>query len=309
MVAYSIVVPVYYNEGSLHMLWQSLRRDVVLTHPDLSWEIIFVDDGSGDRSYDELLRIREDAPDHIRLVKLTRNFGQLNALIAGLSRCTGRCAVVMSADGQDPTSLVGEMLEAHFGEGYDVVICTREGRDESLYRVLTSRVFYSIMQRLAFPSMPRGGFDFVLLGERAVKTCLANLETHMSFQGMVLWMGYKTKFIPYMRQKRMVGASRWTFAKKLTYLLDGVMSFSFFPIRLTSFIGVLLALAGFLYALVIFVAKIFWGNPVQGWAPIMIAILLVGGIQLIMLGVMGEYLWRVLAQVRNRQPYVVETEL
>jgi glycosyltransferase involved in cell wall biosynthesis len=309
MVDYSIVVPVYHNEGSLRPLMDSIQKDVVLQHPDLTWEAIFVDDGSGDRSFEELLRIREEFSPHVRLVKFTRNFGQMSALLAGLSRCQGRCAIMMSADGQDPPSLINDMLKAHYEEGYEVVAGTREGREESLYRIVTSRIFYYLMRRLAFPNMPLGGFDFMLLGERALKTCLANLDTDVAPQGIVLWTGYRTKFIPYFRQKRTAGRSRWTFAKKLTALLDGIMGFSFFPIRLMSFLGTFFALLGFLYALIIAIGKIVWGNPVQGWAPIMIAMLVIGGLQLVMLGVMGEYIWRVLAQVRNRQPYVIEKEL
>ncbi|MEI7899371.1 MAG: glycosyltransferase family 2 protein [bacterium] len=309
MVDYSIVVPVYYNEGSLKALMDSIQKDVVLRHADLTWEAIFVDDGSGDRSFEELLRIRDEFSPHVRLVKFTRNFGQMSALLAGLARCQSRCVIMMSADGQDPPSLINDMLKAHYEEGYEVVAGTREGRDESLYRIVTSRIFYYLMRKLAFPNMPLGGFDFMLLGERALKTCLANMDANVSLQGAVLWMGHRTKFIPYFRQKRTAGRSRWTFGKKLTTLLDGVMGFSFFPIRLASFLGMLLALLGFLYALDIFIAKLMRGNPVQGWAPIMIAVLIVGGLQLVMLGVMGEYIWRVLAQVRNRQPYVIEKEL
>ena len=154
--------------------------------------------------------------------------------------------------------------------------------------------------------MPPGGFDFVLLGRKIVDVLLKNREAHGFFQGQILWTGFKTKFIKYHRQKRKVGKSRWTFGKKLTYLIDGVISYSFFPIRLISFLGILISTGGFLYALVVILEKIFFAHLETGWAPLMVVILVMGGFQMLMLGVIGEYLWRSLAQVRNRDPYVIE---
>lgn len=154
--------------------------------------------------------------------------------------------------------------------------------------------------------MPEGGFDFVLIGRRVIDSLLSNREAHGFFQGQILWTGFKTKFIPYRRRQRTEGRSRWTFGKKLTFLIDGVISYSFFPIRLISLLGIIFAAGGFFYAFLILVIKILWGNPIQGWAPLMIMILVMGGFQMLMLGVIGEYLWRSLAQVRNRDPYIVD---
>ena len=162
------------------------------------------------------------------------------------------------------------------------------------------------MRKLSFPNLPEGGFDFILLGRKVVDFLLRNREAHGFFQGQILWTGFKVKFLEYRRQKRKVGRSRWTFGKKLTYLIDGVMSYSFFPIRAISLIGILFSLAGFLYALLIVVTKIVWGLPVKGWAPIMVVVLVMGGFQMLMLGIIGEYVWRSLAQARNRVPYIIE---
>jgi len=306
VVDYSIVIPVYFNEGCLTETMTSIKNDVIVRNPELSYEVIFVDDGSGDGSLDELLRIRQMYPQVVKVIKLTRNFGQANALLAGFSYARGKCVVNISADGQDPPVLINEMLKAHFEEQYEIVACTREGRDESWYRVLTSKLFYGLMKKLTFPNMPQGGFDFYLLGRRALDVFLKNQEAHAFFQGQFLWTGFKTKFIGYRRRKRKVGRSRWTFGKKLTLLIDGVMSYSFFPIRFMSAMGILAALLGFLYAVMVFVSRIVLGNPVKGWAPLMIVILVMGGFQMLMLGVIGEYLWRTLAQVRNREPYIIE---
>ncbi len=303
---YTIVIPVYYNEGSLRETMASIKGEVIEKNPTLHCEIIFVDDGSGDGSLNELLEIRERNQEIVTVLKLTRNFGQVSALLAGLSYAKGRCAIAMSADNQDPAILINEMLKAHFEEKYEIVAGAREGRDESYYRILTSRFFYRLMKKLSFPSMPDGGFDFVLLGRKVIDLLLRNKEAHGFFQGQILWTGFKTKFIPYQRRQREAGKSRWTFGKKLTYLIDGVMSYSFFPIRLISLLGILFSIVGFLYALLIFVTKLFWGLPIKGWAPLMIVVLVMGGIQMLMLGIIGEYLWRSLAQARNRDPYIIE---
>ena len=307
VIDYSIVIPVYFNEGSLTGTMESIKTEVIARNPSLRCEVVFVDDGSGDGSLAELLRLRENDPQTVKVIKLTRNFGQVNALLAGFSYARGKCVVAMSADGQDPAALIHEMLKGHFEERYEIVACARQGRDESYYRVWTSRVAYALIRRLSFPNMPRGGFDFVLLGRRALDVFLRNQEAHLYLQGHILWTGFRTKFIEYRRRKRTAGESRASFGVKLTYLVDGVIGYSYFPLRLMSGVGILAALVGFLYALVIIVIKLVWGNPVQGWAPIMVVILVIGGLQMLMLGIIGEYLWRTLAQVRRRDPYVIET--
>lgn len=305
-VDYSVVIPVYFNEGALTTTMTQLVEQVVEANPTLRGEVIFVDDGSEDKSFEEMLRLRETYPRLVTAIKLTRNFGQVNALLAGFQHAVGRCVVAMSADGQDPVELINEMLKAHFTEGHEIVICSREGRDESSYRILTSRIFYWIMRRLTFPTMPTGGFDFVLLGRKALAVLLKQREAHPFFQGQILWTGYRPKFINYRRRERKVGLSRWTFAKKVTYLFDGVMSYSFMPIRIISVLGAGVATLGFLYAILIFIIRLVWGLPMQGWAPLMIVILVMGGFQMLMLGIVGEYLWRTLAQVRNRELFVTE---
>lgn len=305
-IDYSIVIPVYFNEGSLVSTMASIQNDVIARNPHLRCEVIFVDDGSEDGSLDELLQIRAQNPQLVKVIKLTRNFGQVSAVLAGFFYAKGKCVISMSADGQDPAALINDMLQAHFEEGFEVVACARQGRDESFYRIWTSKVFYGLMRRLSFPNMPAGGFDFKLLGRRALGVLLKNQEAHPFLQGQILWMGFKMKFIGYRRLERKVGKSRWTFGKKVTYLIDGALSYSFFPIRLISAVGFLAASLGFLYALIVIVARLTKSDPIPGYAPLMVVILVMGGVQMLMLGVIGEYLWRTLAQVRNRDPYVVE---
>jgi len=274
--------------------------------PALAGEVIFVDDGSGDRSFDELMEIYQEFPDRAKIIKLTRNFGQVRALYAGFRYAEGKCVITMSADEQDPVELIGSMLSAFFAEGYQIVLCARMGRDESVYRITTSKIFYGLIRRLSFPNMPKGGFDFVLISRKVLNILLRNNEVHPFLQGQILYTGYKPKIIEYHRLERKVGRSRWTFGKKFTYLLDGVLSYSYFPVRVMSGVGMIAAMLGFLYAIVVFVSKLVRGNPVQGWAPLMIVILVIGGLQMLMLGMIGEYLWRTLAQVRDGPPFIIE---
>lgn len=303
---YSVVIPVYYNEGALTKTMRNLKETVIERNSGLTCEVIFVDDGSGDGSFAELLRLKEAYPGLVKVIKLTRNFGQVSAMIAGFQKAEGGCVVAISADGQDPVAVINQMLD-EFGAGIEVVVATREDREESKFRVWTSRLFYELIRKLSFSNMPPGGFDFFLLGRRPLNVILRNHEAHPFLQGQILWTGYPVKFLHYTRQKREIGKSRWSFGKKLTYLLDGVMSYSFLPIRLMSATGGIVALSGFIYAVVIFIKKLVWDIPIEGWAPLMIVLLIVSGIQLLMLGVIGEYVWRTLAQVRQREPFLIDS--
>jgi glycosyltransferase involved in cell wall biosynthesis len=303
----SIVLPVYFNEGSLTNQFNLMQEEVIKQYPELSFEVIFVDDGSRDKSIDELTTLYENHPETVKIIQFTRNFGQVNALIAGMSYARGQCVITLSADGQDPVYLINQMLEAYYKENYDVVICHREDREESYYRKITSKLFYSIIRNMSFPNMPQGGFDCHLLSRRALTTLLDNREAHPFLQGQILYMGYPMKMISYTRLNRKVGKSRWTFRKKYTYMMDGIIGYSFTPIRLMTLIGFLTVISGIIFAISVLFAKLRWGNPAEGWAAVMIAVLILGGIQMLMMGINGEYQWRTLDQVRNRHPYVIKT--
>jgi dolichol-phosphate mannosyltransferase len=302
---YSVVIPAY-NEGGIMQTMDSIYNDVIVCNPILRCEVILVDDGSETHYFEKLLAVRDKYRQLVKLIKLTRNFGQASAVLAGFSHADGKCVIAMSADGQDPVYLINQMLQAHFQEHYEIVACNRCGRDESYYRILTSKVFYELMRKISFSQMPIGGFDFFLLGRRARDAILRNHEAHPFVQGQILWTGFKTKFIEYRREQRKEGVSHWTFSKKVTYLIDGLLSYSFMPIRLMSITGLFVALSGFVYATIILIGKLTIGNPIQGWTPLMIIVLVMGGVQMLMLGIIGEYLWRTLAQARNRDPYIIE---
>jgi dolichol-phosphate mannosyltransferase len=304
---FSLVIPVYHNEGCLIPLTDTIMQEVVSRNPNRTCEIIFIDDGSRDKSLDELLDIRARFPNIVKVIKFSRNFGQNSAIIAGLSHASGKCVIVISADGQDPPVLINDMLKAYFEEGFEIAVCTRKSRGGSLFRSISSRIAYTIIKKLTFPNMPMGGFDYVLLGDRALNVYLRNLDSNSFFQGLILWSGYKIKFIEYHRKERIAGKSAYTIWKMLVNLIDAILAFSYFPIRVMSLTGIIISILGFLYAIDIVWTKIFYGVPVQGWAPIMVVLLVTGGIQILMLGIIGEYIWRILSQGRNRDLFVIDS--
>lgn len=303
----SIVIPVYYNEENLPVTWAALEKALVELPDSTRWEVIFVEDGSGDGSYAELVALYQASPERVRIVKLTRNFGQVAAILAGLRVARGDSCVIMSADLQDPPALIIEMVE-HWRRGdHKIVLATRTQRDGSIFRRWTSRIFYHLMRRFAISNMPEGGFDFFLIDRVVIDLIGSVREKNTFLQGHVLWSGYVPHVIGYTRQRREIGRSRWTLAKRLSYFIDGFVTYSVVPIRLITATGLLVSFLSFAYAVLIVVLKLFMQVPVKGWAPTMVIILMLGGLQLVMLGIIGEYLWRNYSETRNLPRFVAET--
>lgn len=306
-VDYSIVIPVYFNEGSLRYTAERIFTTVFEKEKELRGEIVFVDDGSGDNSLNECKALLSDYPSQIRIIKLSRNFGQVNAIWCGLEHTAGAC-VVVSADGQDPIEMIPQMLARHFRGGTEIVIATRSSRSENAWRRLTSAIVYGAIRRLGNKDMPIGGFDFLLLGARAKRALLSEWQPNTFFQVRVLELGFSRELLPYHRDNRKAGVSRWTFGKKLTYMIDGVLGHSYFPIRFITISGFVCSGLSFWAAIFFFVAYFFNKSVIRGWTPIILILLFVGGLQMVMMGTLGEYLWRVLAQVRHAPPYIIENE-
>lgn len=308
VVDYSIVVPVYFNGDCLEMVFNSLMSNILHHRPEKG-EVIFVDDGSGDNSFQLLEGFFRLHSNFVRVIKLSRNFGQQFAAIAGFRLSRGSCVITMSADGQEPMSLINEMLDRFFAGGVDIVAGRRRSREDSMSRSLASRLAYGIMRRLAFPTMPRNGFDSALMSRKALTVFLDNIDATPFGQGILLWIGFPIQYIDYDRQERIAGRSRYTVSKLFNFLMDGVIGYSFLPIRFLSYFGLVAACCGFGYAAWLGIARLMWGTPVLGWSSIIVAIIVGSGLQMLMLGIMGEYMWRILANVRNRALYVIETIL
>lgn len=301
----SIVIPVYFNEGSIEQTYGKLQKEIFGTYPDLKFEVIFIDDGSADGSFDEIMGIK-NAHKNIHVIQFSRNFGQVAAIYAGYEAASGRGVLNISADLQDPASLITEMITSFIREDAPIILGQRIGRDESRYRKMTSTFFYSMMRRLSFPNMPDGGFDVALISQEVKNKLLELDESNPFWQGQILWTGYPVRFIPYTRQKREAGKSKWSFSKKIKYLLDGVLNYSYSPLRFFSLVGIISFLLGIIYSVTIVIQYILGGSPFEGWAPLMIIILLFSGLQLLVLGLIGEYLWRTLEQTKGRPKYIIK---
>lgn len=297
----SVVVPVYFNAESLPRLAERLRA--VAASADHDVEVIFVDDGSGDDSWARICEIARDWP-AARGVRLTRNFGSQMAIVAGLAAAKGSCAAVLSADLQEPPELLPEMVAA-WRRGATAVLAVRRSRPEGLATRAAAGLYYRSMRRLAFSQMPAGGFDCFLIGRPAIDFLVEAREVHTSLPGLLLWGGFPTSLVPYDRVAREEGGSRWTFAKKLKYFLDAVISFSYAPLRWMSVAGAGLALLAFAYAVFLVAYKVIHGQPIQGWTSLMVALAFFSGVQLLSLGVLGEYLWRTLDAARARKGFLV----
>ena len=305
----SVVVPVYYNEDNIAPTWSALSAALAELPGDLTFEVIFVDDGSGDASYARLEALHRSEPGHVRVVKLTRNFGQVPAILAGLAHARGDCCVVMSADLQDPPELILDMVDRWKRGQRKIVLATRTQREDGLITRMASRTFYRLMKRFAIPQMPEGGFDFFLLDRQVIDIVNQVEEKNTFIQGHVLWTGFEPDIIEYTRRRREIGSSRWTLSKKLKYFVDGFVTYSLMPMRLITLTGVAVSALSFAYALVILILKLGWEIPLEGWTPTMIVILLLGGTQLIMLGIIGECIWRSYNETRKLPNFVVETRL
>ncbi|MEQ1636910.1 MAG: glycosyltransferase family 2 protein [Methylococcales bacterium] len=298
----SFVVAVYHNEGAIsktHEKIQSVFSNDLAHH---EYEIVFVDDGSKDGSLQEILKLKE-SDSRIKAITFTRNFGQMAAMLAGFKEATGDVIINISADLQDPVELIPQMVE-HWQSGSEIVICHRTDRSDTFGAKLYSRLAYGVL-RMALPQIPPGGFDFVLMDRKVMDAFNAIDVRHRFFQGDLLWTGYRTSFIPYVRLKRTIGKSQYNFGKKLKNFLDALLDASYLPIRFISLVGLITSALGVLYSVSIVYSWLQGETPFSGWAPIMIAILLVGGLIMVMLGVIGEYVWRINEEVRKRPNYLI----
>ncbi len=299
----SIIIPVYYNADTLMLLYKDMQEKILGQLGD--YEIVMVDDGSGDESYKVMQEIQSMDPSNVKLVKLSRNFGEHSAILAGLSQCTGDCAVTKQADLQEDSTLILEMYES-WKRGNKVVLAVREERDDSAIKKLFANLYYAIVRKCIDKNMPKGGFDCYLLDRQVIKVLEMLDEKNSALTLQVLWVGFQSEKIYFHRKDREVGKSRWTFSKKFKLVLDSMMSFSYFPIRFMSGIGFVFAVLAFLLIIEVIVEYLTIGTPVRGWPMLTCLVLLSTGLILVMLGVIGEYVWRALDASRNRPPFIID---
>lgn len=298
----SIVVPVYFNADTLMLLYEDMKEKILGKLGN--YELVFVDDGSGDNSWEIMNQIKE-MDENVQCVKLSRNFGEHAALLAGLSVCTGDCAVTKQADLQEDSEIILEMYES-WKKGNKVVLAVRASRDENPVKKMFANLYYVLVRKFVNKRMPAGGCDCYLLDRQVIEVLELLDEKNSSLTLQVLWAGFKTDEIYFHRKDREVGKSRWTLGKKVKLVMDSMMSFSYFPIRCMSTIGVIFFLAAILMMIEVIVEKCTIGTPIMGWASIMCVVLFSFGIMMLMMGILGEYVWRALDASRNRPPYLID---
>ncbi|MCR5748082.1 MAG: glycosyltransferase family 2 protein [Lachnospiraceae bacterium] len=298
----SIVIPVYWNADTLGMLYDDLEKKVLPKLED--YEIVFVDDGSGDSSWKVINEIKEK-DDRVVAVKLSRNFGEHAAILAGLSVCTGDCAVTKQADLQEDSLLILDMYES-WKKGNKVVLAAREDRADTFFTKLFAGMYYKLVRKYITERMPEGGCDCYLVDRQVIKTLLDLDEMNSSLTLQVLWVGYQTDIIYYHRLEREVGEGRWTFSKKFKLMLDSFISFTYLPIRLMWGVGIVFFIFAVIMGISVFVEYFTKGTPVAGWASLMCILLMSSGLILWMLGFLGEYIWRTFDASRNRPPFIID---
>lgn len=299
----SIVTPAYNEERNLPVLYDRLRA--VLDGLDIDWEWIVIDDHSADRTFDVLAELsRRDA--RVRALRFSRNFGSHAGVSCGLRDARGDCAAVLAADLQDPPEVIPKLLD-EWRAGAQVVWAVREHREgESAATVGMAGLFYWVMRHvIGMREMAATGADFFLVDRRVIDAYRDFDERNVNLFALLAWMGFRQRQVGYTKEARLHGASGWTLKKKLKLAVDSITAFSYLPVRVMSWTGVLTAVAGFVYAVFIIVHALI-GEPVEGWSSLMVAVMLIGGLQMLMLGVLGEYIWRALDEARRRPRFTVE---
>ena len=302
----SIIIPVYCEQNVLAHLHSRLTG--VLKEVELkgyNWEIIFVDDGSTDDTPDILQRMAQQDK-RIKVICLVRNFGAHVAIKTALEFTSGDCAINISADLQEPPELILEMLSSWEGEVFPVVAAVRKKLVGSLHSRMCSRIFYATINVATSIKLPPSGSDMVLLDRTVVNQLMQMHEHNSDVLGQIFWMGFPTKWIEFDRQDRKHGSSGWTLSKKIKAFIDFLLCFSYLPIRIYSIFGLMVVCLGFLWGAVIIVNNLLEKNPMQGWPSMMATILILGGIIILGQGVLGEYIWRTLDEVRHRPSRIIQ---
>jgi glycosyltransferase involved in cell wall biosynthesis len=296
----SICFAVYQNEESLLELYCRFKDNVINLFPNYIFEFIFVNDGSTDFSLDKLKEIKSIDKDVI-VINFSKNFGQMAAILAGWEFAKGDAVINLAADLQDPPEQCVNMIK-EWENGYEIVISNRINHKTSFINKVTSRLFYNLI----LPQVPKGGFDFVLLDRKPMDVINSFTERNRFYQYDILSVGFNLKFIPYIKEERKHGISQYNFIKRFNNFYSAFLNVSYYPLRLMTIIGFIFSLASFFYGISILYSFLFNKTPFAGWAPLMLLLLLIGGLIMIMLGVIGEYIWRLLDEVKGRPKYIVK---
>lgn len=298
----SVIVPVYNEEEMISSFYSRTKQ--ILSNNRIYHEIIFVNDGSSDKT-EELIKEVMQNDRNVSLLSLSRNFGKEIAMSAGFDHAQGDAAIVIDADLQDPPELMPEMIEK-WKKGYDVVYATRINRDgETALRKTTTKWFYKILKRSNNINIPSDTGDYRLLSRRALKALNSLREQHRFMKGLYSWIGFPQISISYHREPRFAGRSKWNYWKLWNFALEGLTSFTTTPLKIATYIGLLTSLAAFCFGSYVIIKTLIYGDPVAGYPSLMVTILFLGGVQLTSIGIIGEYLGRLFDESKNRPLYIV----
>ena len=278
---------------------------VVEENPDYDWEFLLVNDGSTDNTLQQMIRLHQKDP-HYNYLDLSRNYGKEVALMAGFDYATGDALIIMDADMQHPVNVIPEMLK-YWEEGYDDVYAQRQGSQESWLKRKTSHWYYKVLQSLTRVPIQKDTGDFRLLDRSCVEALRQMRESERNTKGMYSWIGFHKKGISYQQQERQEGKSKWSVMSLINLALNGIMSYTIAPLRLASVMGLMVSLVAFLYLVYIIVMTNLYGDPVQGYPTIMVTMLFLGGVQLLSLGILGEYIGRIFNEVKGRPVYFINS--
>jgi len=302
----SVVIPVYYNADVLKETHSTLTRVLGEHAAKFDYEIIFVDDGSKDESYRVMQEIAAADP-KAKLVKLSKNHGAYVAILSGMNYASGDCVVFLAADLQDPPELIPQMYDEWvLGNKRDLVLCVRQSRSDPFLSKIFSAGFYKIFRALVLPEYPKTGFDLCMINKQQAKILVDMDEKNSHLTVQIIWLGFGRRFLYYHRRERKHGKSRWSFFKRLKLAFDTFFGFSARPLRIASFIGMLTWVPALLLALYIILRKILLGAPLFGVPALIASIFVTGGLILLSIGIVGEYLWRNFDATRKRPTFIVE---
>lgn len=305
----SLIVPCYNEEGNVEKFFAETNK--AFAGKGFDYEFVFVDDGSRDSTYAKLKKLYGENDDHnIQVLSFSRNFGKEAAIYAGLGAAKGDKVCLIDADLQQRPEVVLEMLEAmNESEDIDCIAAYQETRKENKIMIAFKSLFYKLINRVADVDFVNGASDFRLMKRNMVEAILQMTEYHRFSKGIFSWVGFNTKYIPYDVEERENGESKWGFGKLLKYAIDGIVSFSTFPLKLSAFVGFISAAISIIYLVIVVIQKLAFGIDVPGYATIVVLVLFLGGMQLFSLGILGEYLSKIYVQVKNRPVYVLKEHL
>ena len=302
----SVIVPIFNEEEVLEALHQRLTAMAVGL--EVSYELVFVNDGSRDRSLQWLKQFAATDP-HVRVLDFSRNFGHQIAITAGMDYAQGEAVVVIDADLQDPPELIGLMLDK-WREGYDVVYAVREKREgDTFFKRATAALFYRLLKRITNVDIPLDTGDFRLMSRRAIEAMRLFNERNRFVRGLVSWIGFRQTGVRFVRAERFAGETKYPLKKMLRFAVDGIVSFSFIPLQLATFFGFLASGMSFVGILWVVYLRLFTSETITGWASMMVIMLFLGGVQLLTLGIVGEYIGRIYDEVKRRPLYLVQEAL